>query len=111
MAALKVFASLTTDALASRLHTLLLPETVPSAETWKVLADRIQQVGSHLQRKATEAVQIPIAPAQTNQQAALPNAPEATQAQNYQTVATIGQQATGLPTTRRKKKSQLGEVW
>ena len=110
MAALEILASLTTDALASRLHTLLLPDIVPSAESWKILADRTQQVGTHLQLKATEAVQTLRAPAQTDQLAALPNAPDAIQAQSHQIVATTAQQATGLQITGRKKKRQLGEV-
>lgn len=110
MAAVEVLASLTIDALASRLHTLLLPDTVPSADTWKILADKSQQVASHLQLKATEMVQVATAPAQTDQQAALPNALEAIQAQSHQPVPTTAQQTSGLQTTGRKKKRQLGEV-
>lgn len=110
MAALEVLTSLTIDALASRLHTLLLPDTVPSADTWKILADRSQQVASHLQLKATEVVQVAAASAQTDQQAALPNLLEGIQAQSHQPVATTAQQATGLQTTGRKKKRQLGEI-
>lgn len=107
MAALEVLASLTTDDLASRLHTLLLPNTEPSAETWKILADRTQQVVVHLQLKATEAIQLPTATAQTNQQAALPTAAEAT---SRQAAAITAQQTNDLQTSGRKKRRQLGEL-
>ena len=110
MAAIEVLASWTTDDLASRLHTLLLPDTLPSPESWSILANRTQQVALHLQSKATEEVQIPTAHAQTDQQASLPNATEAIQAQNHQTVRTTTQQASGLQSTGRKKKRQLGEL-
>ena len=110
MAALEVLASWTTDDLASRLHTLLLPDIVPSPETWRILADRTRQVASYLQLKTTEAVQISTVSAQTDQQAALPHLAEAIQAQSHQPVITTAQQASGQQTTGRKKKRQLGEV-
>lgn len=110
MAALEVLASLTTDVLASRLHILLLPDTEPSAETWKALADRTQQVALHLQLRATEADQLPTVTAQTNQQAALPTAPEAIQAKSHQAAAITAQQTSGLQTSGRKKRRQLGEI-
>lgn len=110
MAALEVLASMTTDVLASRLHTLLLPETEPSAETWTALAVRIEQVALQLQLRATEAVQPPTATAQTNQQAALPAAAEAIQATSHQAAANTAQQTSGLQTPGRKKRRQLGEV-
>lgn len=110
MAALEVLSSLTTDDLASRLHTLLLPDTEPSADSWKILAERTQQVVAHLQLKAIEAVQLPTATAQTNKQAALPTAAEATQAAIRQAAAITAQQANDLQTSRRKKRRQLGDL-
>ena len=110
MAALEVLASLATDVLASRLHTLLLPDTEPSAETWKALADRTQQVASYLQVRASEAVQLPTVTAQTDQQAALPTAAEAIQAKSHQAAAITAQQTSGLQNSGRKKRRQLGEV-
>lgn len=110
MAALEVLASLSIDVLASRLHTLLLPDTEPSAETWKALAERTQQVALHLHIRATEAVQLPTVTAQTNQQAVLPTAAEAIQATSHQAAAISAQHTSGLQLSGRKKRRQLGEV-
>ncbi|KAL3150588.1 hypothetical protein ABBQ32_000396 [Trebouxia sp. C0010 RCD-2024] len=107
LAALEALDSLTTDALTSRLLACLLPETAPSAEAFSILAHRLHQVALHLQHKATETPQLPPAPTETDQHAALPAA-VAVQEQSQRAAVTTAQHVSN-PLNSRRKRRQLAK--
>ena len=106
-AALADLEALDAAALADRVHALLLPGVPPSADSCRILADKLRQTAIHLQQTANAASQL--ASATLYKPAALqPIADEVPAVQN-QTAAFAVPKLTGQPPSGRSKR-KLGAL-
>ena len=99
--------ALSADALAQHVHFLLLPDTLPSAESLQVLANKCQQVAVHLQQQIKQTSTLAPAIVGVAEQSALPDN-EASH--NDRPVPIIQEQnAVGVQPPGRNKR-RLGEI-
>lgn len=107
MVTLENLRACSTDALAQRVHFLLLPDTLPSAESLQVLADRLQQVAIHLQQQVNQTSTLAPATVGLARDSALP-ASEATQ--NCQPASIEQEQQAVSMQPRGRNKRRLGKL-